>query len=364
MQHYPNGQHHVCPRLQTDALTADVLAVGDLQRDSLGRAVGAVLAVSAVFYADIWISKEIPVLYVRTPWQDDPYDAVISFMFVAVPLLACLAAVRIRLCRRFEPLPIRRALNLVQICWLLCMAMGVTLGSEWVNLAVGGHPLADTSSSIGLVAALVMMSAAVLTVTIRLRKARRSTWAKRQAPQQPDWLADAVTLLEREASRFGRPGAVTARVARSIDRSLIARVRRHPLWATAAFAVALSLFTDSPQIVLEGYRPTLAVWFVAVSSCSVFAFVVIAARYLHLIEQPRRRSSPYVYASVLTTLCVPVAASFRGSLWWIVGTNDGSAGLTQLVELTTVIPLAIGVAAYVICRLIGKRRGDAGLTLY
>jgi hypothetical protein len=342
-------------------MTAEVLPVGDGQRSVLGRSVVAVLVVSVVFYAYVWLAKEVPFLYAQTPWRDDPYDAVISFMFVAVPLLICLSAVRLVLCRRFEPLPVRRALNLVQICWLLCLAMAVTLASEWVSLGLGGHPLTGTAVSTGLIAVLGLMSMAVLVVTIQLRRTRRLRWATGKAPSQPDWLADAVTLAQREASRLGRPGGVMVRVVQSLDRSLITFVRRRPLLATGAFGVALSLVTDGPHIVLEAYRPTLAIWFVAVSSCSVFAFLVIAARYLHLIERPQHRVSPVVYAVVLATLCVPVVASFRGSLWWIVGATDSTAGLPQLVELTTVLPAVVGVVTYIVRRLIDRQRSCGSL---
>ncbi len=341
------------------AMTADVLPVGDRQRSALGRMVVAVLGVSVGFYVYIWLSKEVPVLYAQTPWRDDPYDAVISFMFVAVPVLVCLSAVRLLLCRRFEPLPLRRALNLVQICWLLCLAMALTLVSEWVSLGLGEHPPTGTPASIGLITVLGLMSAAVLTVTILLHRARRMRWARAQAPPQPDWLADAIWLTEREASRLGRPGAVMVRMIRSIDRSLITHMRRHPLQAAGAFAVALSLVTDSPQVVLEGYRATLAIWFYAVGSCTDFAFLVIAARYLHLIERPQHRVSPSVYALVLTTLSVPVVASFRGSLWWIVGASDSTGGLSQLVELTTLLPAVVGIVTYMAGRLLHRRGHSA-----
>jgi hypothetical protein len=341
--------------------TTEVLPVGDGRRRTLGRAVVAVLAASLVFYADIWFSKEIPALYAHTAWRDDPYDALISFMFVAVPLLVCLSAVRLRLCRRLEPLPVRRALDLLQVCRLLCAAMGLTLAGEWVSVAAAGHGATAGSASSGLLAVLILMSMVMVAVTVHLRKVQRTTWAQGQAPAEPDWLADAVTLLERESSRLGRPGEGMARAVRWIDGSVITQVRRHPLWATGVFALVLSLFGDSPQIVLEGYRPALAVWFVAVSSCSVFAFVVIAGRYLHLVERPRRRSTPLVYAIVVISVCVPLVASFRGSLWWMLGAQDSTAGLAQLAELTAVIPLAAGVVTYVVAGLI-SRRGRTALS--
>ena len=210
------------------SMSAEVLPVGDRRRRTVGRAVVAVLAASLVFYADIWFSKEIPALYAHSAWRDDPYDALISFMFVAVPLLVCLSAVRLRLCRRLEPLPVRRALDLLQICQLLCVAMGLTLAGEWVSVAATGHGVVTTAASAGLIAVLILMSVTVLVVTAYLRKARRTAWARGQTPAEPDWLADAVTLLERESSRLGQPGERLAHAVRWTDRSVIVKVRRIP----------------------------------------------------------------------------------------------------------------------------------------
>jgi hypothetical protein len=54
-------------------------------------------------------------------------------------------------------------------------------------------------------------------------------------------------------------------------------------------------------------------------------------------------------------LSVPVVASFRGSLWWIIGAENSTAGLAQLAELTIAIPFAVGVVTYAIARLLARR---------
>jgi len=62
-----------------------------------------------------------------------------------------------------------------------------------------------------------------------------------------------------------------------VDRAVLVRVRRHPVRAAVVFAVGFSLVSDSAQIVLDGYRPTLALWVLMVSSCSFFAFALVSA---------------------------------------------------------------------------------------
>ena len=63
------------------------LAVGEPVRRLAGRAIVASLAVAAVFGVVTVVSKETPALEVRQPWQDDPYDVLVSLDFVALPLL-------------------------------------------------------------------------------------------------------------------------------------------------------------------------------------------------------------------------------------------------------------------------------------
>lgn len=64
----------------------------------IGRAVLGVPFVGVVFFAFTWIAKELPVLYASEPWQDDPYDAMVSFAMWCVPLLAGLCGLRVPLC--------------------------------------------------------------------------------------------------------------------------------------------------------------------------------------------------------------------------------------------------------------------------
>jgi len=56
----------------------------------------------------------------------------------------------------------------------------------------------------------------------------------------------------------------------------------HPRWFAAAFSVLGAVAAGSPQVVLEGYGPPLAVFLVA-AACSLFAFVVLVGPYLRLV---------------------------------------------------------------------------------
>ena len=97
-------------------------------------------------------------------------------------------------------------------------------------------------------------------------------------------------------------------------------------------------------MILEAYPPGVALFFFSVVASSVFAFVVIAGAYLRVAGRPHTSPGRATVALVLTCGSIPLAVSFRDSLWWVLGTDDGAlAGLTVLV---VIIAVATGALAF------------------
>jgi hypothetical protein len=74
--------------------TEAVLRVGDPRRTRIGTAVISMLLTATVFVAFAFSAKQVRVLYLHSPWEEDPYDAVVSFTIFFVPLVptsACCA---------------------------------------------------------------------------------------------------------------------------------------------------------------------------------------------------------------------------------------------------------------------------------
>jgi hypothetical protein len=203
------------------------LAVGDPVRAAVGRAVRGSLLLAATFVVFAWAAKELPSLYARAPWQDDPYDALISFTIFAVPLLAGLCLVRAPLCRRREPLPVRRALDLARAGQLLVGAVLVTTASEWVSVALGDRRSAWTAVTIVLIGMLSLVSVLSGAVAAQLWRARRNLPADSRLLAQPDWLADAAVTGERLAARLGRRHQAAADTLRRLERAMLAGIARH-----------------------------------------------------------------------------------------------------------------------------------------
>jgi hypothetical protein len=69
------------------------------------RAANAVALAVVVFLALFVFSAELPSVRAHSPWAEDPYDVVISFAALLVPLVAVLTFVRCQRWRGLAPMP-------------------------------------------------------------------------------------------------------------------------------------------------------------------------------------------------------------------------------------------------------------------
>jgi hypothetical protein len=237
------------------AVRSNELAVGVRARSDAGLAIVASGALVAVFAAFTWLSKETPALYLHQPWQDDPYDVVVSLDFIILPLLLAAGAVRVHLCRRYRALPARRLVDLIRLCRA---AVGVSMATElaeWVAVALGRHSEAWTAVTAWQLAVLAVLTVAMIGGCVLLRHAAHAVSRVARSSAQPDWLTDAVTLGMRASRVLRRQRHRSQAAVRWANVQVIARVRRHPIAAAALLAAALALPYVAIKIVLEDYPP-------------------------------------------------------------------------------------------------------------
>jgi hypothetical protein len=84
------------------------LPAGCRARTAAVPALWASLAGAIAFTAFAYVTTQDHAVRAGSPWQDDPYDGVVSFTEFLVPALAMLIAVRALLLRRPEPQPVFR----------------------------------------------------------------------------------------------------------------------------------------------------------------------------------------------------------------------------------------------------------------
>jgi hypothetical protein len=339
-----------------------VLAVGDTRRPALGRAIRMVLAAAALFVLFAFVIKEYPPFSLHAPWQDDPFDTVVSFTIFLVPLAAGLVVLRALLCRRDEPLPIARIRALVRTSWVVLGLVMATVAADWTSLALRTREGSWTTITPLLVAALAVTTAMTVWATWQLRRASHDVPSGSVDQGGPDALADASLLAWRWSRWLGPLRPLARAMLTIVDDGITPLVRRHPIAAAGLLSTIFGVAVASSMAVEEGVGPQLGL-FLGVAACGMYAFVVPAGAYLGVVraEPPirgtRRR---LVDASVAAALSVPVALAFRDSLWWLLGTRDASAGFGELEVLVTVAATVVFVVALgseVVGRVHSETRG-------
>ncbi len=315
------------------------LPVGDPVRPGLGRAVFGSLLVSAGFVAFTCAAKEVSAVGAHSPWQDDPYDTMVSFAIFFIPLVTGLCAVRVPLCRRNAPLPVRRVVDLLRGSRTLLVLVCVTLASDWASVVLGAERSTWTAITGLLVGLLALFTVLTLTVGVSLLRAGRGRFEAAGAPSQPDWAADAVMLGEHAAARLGRRRDSTLQALHLLDRWLVSRARRRPLFAAAVLSLAFGAAITGVRALEEGGGMSLLL-FLAVGASGMFAFLATVGAHLHLLGRPLRVPSPAVRAGVLACATIPVTLAFRNSLWWIIGQSERTAGIAAFAVLAFVVAAA------------------------
>jgi hypothetical protein len=102
------------------------------------RAANAVALAVVVFLALFVFSAELPSVRAHSPWAEDPYDVVISFAALLVPLVAVLTFVRCQRWRGLAPMPapaLRRVMRGVGVVLLaISVVGGYTLFGQYLRL--------------------------------------------------------------------------------------------------------------------------------------------------------------------------------------------------------------------------------------
>ena len=295
-----------------------------------------------------------------------PYDVLVSLDFVALPLLVVMGVLRVQLCRRYEPVPARRVVDLLRVCRVAVGLSLVTQAAEWIAVALGRNSGRWTAGTSWQVVALGALTVATIGSCVLLERARRGVSRATHAAAQPDWLADAVALSMREARLLGPLRELARSAVRWTDRRVIDRVRAHPIAAAALIAAVLTIPEVAAKIVLERYPASLVVFVFAVSTASLFALVVLVGAYLHVVAPTRARPSVWLCAAVVACTAGTLAVAFRDPLLGVLGTSDVHATTGTLTELLLGVGAAAGAvslaaqATFQRVRPFGERRRRAG----
>lgn len=324
---------------------AEVILVGDARRSVVGHAIFAVLLAGAVFSLVTGPVKQIEPLYGHAPWLNDPFDTIVSFSMFFVPLIALCCLARVSLCRKSEPLPVLRVNDLLRGCRVLLAAMGATLLSEWIALAIGENRAQWNGATILQVALIFGTTVLVGRGVVLLRgvSALSLSGTSHKEPP-PDWLSDLVDVAQVQSHLLG-PLTGSARGFLSwVSHHPVRAVRRHPLWAAVLGCSGFGAAVMVNQGIREGYNAASTLLAVVLLTCGMFGLLVGSGAYIGLVrsENPlvgsQRRC---IDAAVITSIGVLIPFAFRYHLWWIVGSTNSTAGIPQLAAMLAICAVMI-----------------------
>ena len=283
--------------------------------------------------------KEYRTLGDHAPWLDDPYDVVTSFAIFLIPIVGAFSAVRLALCRRIEPLPLSRAIDLLHGCLLLLVVVFASAGTDWIAVAVGADHGSWTAVTPILVAGLGFLTLiALIAASAVVTEGRRLPRPPRADVVASDWLADATMVADRISHRLGPLEPGMARIVRLVDRHVWASVRRRPITAAVVTAGGFAALFAVGGL-REGYAPQLLASVLAVAWCGMFALLVASGSYLGVVRasvqiSPVRRR--VLDAGLVASASVPIALAFRDPLWLLVGSSIERASVADLDMLLAI----------------------------
>ncbi len=290
------------------------LPVGAPVRDRAGRALLGAALLGVAFTVFAAVTTQDRAVRAHSPWQDDPYDALVSFTQLLVPVMVAAGVARAQLCRRSEALPAARLDGLARAARLVVLLVGATVGVDVVAVSLGTHREAWTPVTAALSAAAVAPLVSAGVAWVRLR----AVVVPGGGDHGPDWAADAGAVLRWMATRpspLRRPLRWTAGV---VDRLVDGWVRPRPVVAAAVLAVA----AGGLESVVIGWREkgfgALFAFVVVVEVTSVFAALVAANGYLRVLRVERppgpvRRT--LLVTATAACFGLSLAVAFRDPLW-------------------------------------------------
>jgi dienelactone hydrolase len=197
-------------------------------------------------------------LRAHSPWQDDPYDVVLSFTQLLVPVLAVAVVVRIAGRRAGRPGPLR---DLLRGGRALVGMVAATAVTDWVAVALRVHAGAWGGTGRLLIAALAVVTLAAAAGAVALRRATRLAGDRARlapAPGDPDWADDVLAGAGELAGRCGAAGRAVARAVEWLRRVVVGGrhgLRRHRLATAVLAGVAVSACLTVAEALGDGLGP-------------------------------------------------------------------------------------------------------------
>ncbi|MCC9309530.1 hypothetical protein LN042_21030 [Kitasatospora sp. RB6PN24] len=313
-------------------------------------------ALAAAFTVFAYVTTQVRAVRTGSPWQDDPYDAVVSFTVFLVPALSALTALRALLCRGGRPQPAHRVDQLLRAACLSTVLVAATTAADCTAAVLHADHAYWNGGTPWLIASLVPLAvAAAVGLLLQWQAFGRLPRPTGRLPENGDWLADLALLVELVTARL--PGPLRHPAARLAPGTAAQFARHHitAVAATASLTAGLGLAVD--QAVGEGAPgPLLFVIKVGIASGGFFAFCTLCNSVLRIAVPGRtggRWRRAIRRAAAAAALAVPVATGLRDPLRPVIGPVDTLGELAGLLLGAALLAGAVTFAA-----ALARQEGD------
>ncbi len=294
------------------------------------RIVAGALAVGFLFEVANLIGTQDKTIFAVTPWQDDPYHAVLLAALFTVAMLS--AALGARMLVWSAAGAGDRARQMLRGAGVLVGVITIAAGFQWAAVASGRHARTwDTATALQIAGSSVVTVAAVA-VAVALVTARTAG----PAQWSTDWLGDAALLVARVPWVDG--AAVIA--------DGVAWIRPRAIRVFAGVSVVVALPIVAAQALGEQWTdPVLIVWALIVLTATIFTFCVIANALAGIVSRPPRSRARRnaEWSLVGGCLAIQVSEAFHDQIWQAL-TGHPAGTVAALLALTAGSGL-IGAAA-------------------
>ncbi|MFG2844509.1 hypothetical protein ACGF12_15260 [Kitasatospora sp. NPDC048296] len=309
------------------------------------RALWGALALALAFTGFAYSTTQVRLLRAASPWQADPYDAVVSFTLFLVPALTALTAVRASLCRGGGPQPGYRVDQLLRAARLGVALVAVTVATDATAAALRAERELWDGRTAWLIAALLPLAAGAGWCLVLLRRAGREVPPEERRRPGGDWLDDLALLA-----------------APLADLGAIARfLRGHIVAAAAGLSLLAGALVVTGQAGGEGWPGRqLALAELTVFFSGFFAFCLLCDALLRIAVTPRKPGAGRA-AAFAAALAVPVSGGLRDALWSLVGLPGAADSAVRLLGLMAGCAVLVGAATLAAVRVrVARSPGTAG----
>lgn len=342
------------------SLRNDCLPAGHAARPAVRSALLASVLDAVVFTVFAYVTTQGTPVRQGSPWQDDPYDAVVTFTMFFVPAIAALIVMRMLLCRRNEPLPMYRVAQLLRASAVSSLLATATYLTDWAAVIARADRELWDSGTPWLMAVLGLMSLLAAADWLTQARARRLLPRLGDYRGHGDWLDDARPVADLVAARLPRlAGGLAAWLDR---RDPTGWIRKHftlviasgSLFAGLAVATALARENGVSLLFVSE-----TIWFAG----GAYAFATVCDALLQLrARQTRGRIRRAVHiAATAGALALPISMALRASILAAPGLSGIAYTPGSLTVLTLASALLTGAVAFV-GTVVWPYRNEPGVT--